>query len=54
MSSATTNPRVVFQERVEVRKAVFDDESAQTQKDSDIQWASGETKRKQIERSEVN
>lgn len=53
MSSVATNARVIFRERVEVRKAVFGDEDDQAQRVSDIWWASEGTKRKQIKRSAV-
>jgi hypothetical protein len=53
MGFVETILRVVFQERVEERETIFDDERDRAQKESDIGWVSGEIKRKQIERSAV-
>jgi hypothetical protein len=53
VNSGVTNLRLVFRERVEMREAIFDYEGDRAQKESDIWWASGETKRKWIERSVV-
>jgi hypothetical protein len=48
MSSGIINSRVVSCERVELREVIFNDEGHQAQKEANLWWASGETKRNQM------
>ena len=48
MSSGIINSRAVSCERVEVRAVVFKYEGHQAQKEANLWWASGETKRNQM------